>query len=86
MLHTDTLKETLARQNITMQSFDVTTGGKNPGNQGQNQHAWRELAQQQHQQQLWTSPRGYLSARADAPSGLAAYQKQQGHSLLDIHY
>jgi flagellar hook-length control protein FliK len=83
--HTDALKESLARQNITMESFDVTTGGKGSGNQGQNQNAWSELAKQQ-QQQSWTSPRGYHAAQADLPSGQAAYQRQQGQSMLDIHY
>lgn len=84
--HTEALKESLARQNITMQSFDVTTGGKGSGNQGQNQNAWRELAQQQQQQQSWASPRGYITAQADIPSGRAAHPKLQGQSMLDIHY
>lgn len=85
VLHTDALKESLARQNITMESFDVTTGGKGSGNQGQNQNAWRELAKQQNQQQLWASPRGYQTAQADLPSS-QLYQRQQGETMLDIHY
>ena len=84
--HVDALKESLARQNITMESFDVTTGGKGSGNQGQNQNAWRELAKQQQQQQLWASPRGYATAQADSPSGAALPQRRQGQSMLDIHY
>ena len=85
--HVDTLKESLARQNITMESFDVTTGGKGSGNQGQNQNAWRELVkQQQQQQQFWTSPRGYATAQADSLSGVAMQQRLQGQSMLDIHY
>ena len=84
--HTDALKDSLARQNITMESFDVTTGGKGSGNPGQNQNAWRELAKQQQQQQFWTAPRGYQSAQADLTSGRTAYQKPQGQSMLDIHY
>lgn len=85
MQHTDALKESLARQNIKMESFDVTTGGKGSGNQGQNQNAWRELAKQQNQQQLWTSPRGYHTAQADLPTG-PVYQRQLGQTMLDIHY
>ena len=84
--HSDVLKESLARQNITMESFDVSTGGKGSGNQGQNQSAWRELAKQQQQQQSWTSPRGYHTAQADVPSDQTAYQRQQGQTMLDIHY
>lgn len=84
--HTDALKESLARQNITMESFDVTTGGKGSGNQGQNQGAWRELAKQQQQQQFWSSTRGYQTAQPDLSSGHASFQRQQGQSMLDIHY
>ena len=85
ILHTDALKESLARQNITMESFDVTTGGKGSGGQGQNHNAWRELAKQQQQQHLWTSPRGYNTAQADLPSSQTLH-RQQGLSMLDIHY
>jgi hypothetical protein len=86
--HTGALKESLARQNITMESFDVTTGGKGSENQGQgqNQTAWRELAKQQQQQRFWTSPRGYQVAQTDIPVNSTGYLKQQGHSMLDIHY
>lgn len=83
--HTDALKESLARQNITMESFDVTTGGKGSGNQGQNHNAWRELERQQQQQQFWTSTRGYHTAQAD-PLPAQVYQRQQGQAMLDIHY
>jgi flagellar hook-length control protein FliK len=86
VLHADALKESLARQNITMESFDVTTGGKGSGGQGQNQNAWRELAKGQQQQQLWSSPRGYNTAQTDLPSGHGAYQREQGQTMLDIHY
>lgn len=86
VLHADALKDSLGRQNIIMESFDVTTGGKGSGNQGQNQNAWRELAKQQQQQQFWGGSRGYAVAQADLPAGNAAYMKQQGQSMLDIHY
>lgn len=85
--HTDSLKESLARQNISMESFDVTTGGKGSGNQNQqNQQAWRELVKQQQLQQFWTSPRGYNMAQADLPAEQMAYQKPLMDSMLDIHY
>ena len=90
MQNADSLKESLARQNITMESFDITTGGKGSANQGQNQNAWRELMQQQQQQQqqrqFWTSPRGYAVAQSNSPSVSAMHQGRQGQSMLDIHY
>lgn len=86
MQHADTLKETLARQNITMESFDVTSGGKGSDGQGQNQQAWRELARQQQMQQFWTSPRGYHPVQAGLPSVTAALRQRVGQSMLDIHY
>lgn len=85
VLHAEALKESLARQNITVESFDVTTNGKGSGNQGQNQNAWRELAKQQ-EQESWMAPRGYQTARADLPTGQRVYQRQQGEKMLDIHY
>jgi flagellar hook-length control protein FliK len=84
--HTEALRESLARQNITMESFDVTTGGKGSGGQGQNQSAWREMVKQQQQQQFWSSSRNYQTSQANLEPGLATYQKQQGESMLDIHY
>ncbi len=83
--HTDALKESLARQNITMESFDVTTGGKGSEYQGQNQSAWRELAKQQ-QQQFWTSTGGNRTSPANISSGQLAYQNKTEHKMLDIHY
>jgi len=90
MQNVDTLKESLARQNITMESFDITTGGKGSANQGQNQNAWRELMQQQQQQQqqqqFLASTRGYAVAQSNSPSESAMQQTRQGESMLDIHY
>ncbi len=90
MQNADTLKESLARQNITMESFDITTGGKGSANQGQNQNAWRELMQQQQQQQqqqqFLASSRGYAVAQSNSPSESVMQQTRQGESMLDIHY
>lgn len=85
-LNADALKESLARQNITMESFDVTTGenGRGSENWGENLNAWQELANRQ-QEQFWTSNRGFQTAQTViAPK--AAYKKQPGYSMLDIHY
>lgn len=85
--NTDALKESLARQNITMESFDVTTGekGTGSGNRGQNLMTWQELANQQQQQPFWTS-RGFQTASTALPLEHLAYQRQDGYSMLDIHY
>ena len=85
--HTDALKESLSRQNITMTSFDVSTGGgKGSGNQGTNQNAWREMAKQQQQQQFWKSNRDYRVAEADVPAAGSGYQRLRDNGMLDIHY
>jgi len=83
--HSDSLKETLARQNITVESFDVTTNGRGAGNPGQNQDAWRELARQK-QQQLWASTGGYALPQMNVTLNPAAYQAKNEHAMLDIHY
>ncbi|KAA0889744.1 flagellar hook-length control protein FliK [Oryzomonas rubra] len=87
--NTDSLKESLARQNISMESFDVTTAGRggagNPG-QGQQQNAWREFAEQK-QQSAWLSSGGYrLPDTATAVSSQLAYQTPSQHTMVDLHF
>lgn len=87
--NTDSLKESLARQNISMESFDVTTAGRggagNPG-QGQQQNAWREFAEQK-QQNAWLSSGGYrLPDTAAAVSSQLAYQTSSQHTMVDLHF
>ncbi|MDA8429064.1 MAG: flagellar hook-length control protein FliK [Geobacteraceae bacterium] len=86
MQHTDALKESLSRQNIKMDSFEVTTGGNGAGDsgRGQGQGNWRELAQQR-QQNAWMPDGGYRLAKQAAPS-LAAYQAKSDHMMVDLHY
>jgi flagellar hook-length control protein FliK len=82
--HADSLRETLAKQNITVESFNVTTGGdRNPS--GRDQSDWRELARQQ-QQNLWMSSGGYRVPKPAAPVMAAMYQSSSNNSMLDIHY
>ncbi|KAB0671646.1 hypothetical protein F6V30_03460 [Oryzomonas sagensis] len=87
--NTDSLKESLARQNISMESFDVSTAGRggagNPG-QGQQQNAWREFAEQK-QQNAWLSSGGYrLPDTATAVSSQLAYQTPSRHTMVDLHF
>jgi len=84
MQHTDALKESLSRQNIKMESFDVTTGGNSTADGGRNQGDWRELAQQR-QQNAWMPDGGYRLARQAAPA-MAAYQAKSEHAMVDLHF
>jgi len=80
--HTDSLKESLARQNISMQSFTVTTG--NPG-QKQQQGDWRESGRQQ--QNVWmTSSSGYQTADKGLVAARLAYQTASPHTMVDLHF
>jgi flagellar hook-length control protein FliK len=84
MQHTDALKESLSRQNITMDSFEVTTGGNGSAESGRNQGAWRELAQQR-QYNTWMPDGGYRLAQQVSPA-LAAYQAKSEHTMVDLHF
>lgn len=82
--HSDSLKDSLSRQNITVESFDVTSNGRGSGNPAQSQDSWRELARQK--QQSWTSSGGYRLPQMDASPNMLAYQAKNEHAMLDIHY
>lgn len=83
--HTDALKESLARQNITMESFDVTAGGNGTADSGRGQQGdWRELAQQR-QLKAWMPEGGYRMARQELPATVA-YQAKSAHSMVDMHF
>lgn len=84
MQHTDALKESLSRQNIKMESFDVTTGGNGSADSGRGQGGWRELAQQR-QQNAWMPEGGYRLAKQTEPV-MAAYQVKSEHTMVDLHF
>lgn len=84
MKHTDALKESLSRQNIKMDSFEVTTGGNGASDSGRGQGSWRELAQQR-QHNAWIPDGGYRLAAQAAPD-IAAYQVKSEHTMVDLHY
>jgi flagellar hook-length control protein FliK len=82
--HSESLRETLAKQNITMESFNVSTGGN--GNQsGRNQNDWREL-ELQRQQNAWMASGGYRTPEQAAPSLAAVYQARPEHAMVDLHF
>lgn len=85
--YSDTLKESLASQNITMETFDVSTGNNRngAGSYGQNQAGWQELAHQR-QQAAWRSSGGYrLSDTPEVPKN-PMYLASTEHSMLDVHF
>ncbi|MDK9719345.1 MAG: flagellar hook-length control protein FliK, partial [Trichlorobacter sp.] len=79
----DDLKETLARQNIKVDSFNVTMSSN--GNQSQQSQDWRQMMPEQHQQ----SPSQYASrtnpnsGKIEAPMQYFAPQYQ---STLDVRF
>lgn len=85
--NTDSLKESLARQNISMESFNVTTNGRGAGNpgQGQQQNGWREFAQQK-QQNAWMQSGGYRLPEAASVPSQVAYQRPSPHTMVDLHF
>lgn len=84
--HSDSLKESLARQNIAVESFDVTANGRGSGNSGHNQDAWKELARQKQQQHFWSSNSGYHPEPLESQKNPLAYRAGNEQAMLDIHY
>lgn len=80
----DELKETLARQNIKVDSFNVTTGN---GNQSQQQSAdWRQMAQEQRQYQPhYASLRTKGSAVVEGETSMK-YFVPQYQSTIDVRF
>lgn len=85
--HSDTLKESLASQNITMESFDVSTGSNRNGSPsyGQNHAEWQELARQR-QDAAWQSSGGYRQTSTPAILKNPVYLASAEHSMLDVHF
>ena len=80
----DELKETLARQNIKVDSFNVTTGN---GHQPQHQSAdWRQMAQEQRQHQPhYASLRTKGSAVVEVETSMK-YFVPQYQSTIDVRF
>jgi flagellar hook-length control protein FliK len=87
MKHADTLKETLSRQNITMETFDVSTGSNKNGfgSNGQSQANWQELARQQ-QNSAWNASGGYRINDVPEIPQRPLYQASTEHSMVDVHF
>ncbi|BCS55822.1 flagellar hook-length control protein FliK [Geobacter sp. SVR] len=84
--HVDSLKESLSRQNITMDKFSVTSGGSEAGSQhGGTQGDWRELARNRQAQQ-WLASGGYRIPTAEIASAQPVYFARTDQSMLDLHF
>ncbi|ABL01025.1 flagellar hook-length control protein FliK [Pelobacter propionicus] len=86
--HSDTLKESLANQNITMETFDVSTGSNRNGapSYGQGQTDWQGLARQRQQQAALHSSGGYHQSDTPVFPNKAVYLASEEHSMLDVHF
>jgi flagellar hook-length control protein FliK len=86
--HSDTLKESLANQNIKMETFDVSTGSNRNGapSYGQGQADWQELARQRQQQAALHSSGGYHQSDTAVIPNKAVYLASEEHSMLDVHF
>jgi flagellar hook-length control protein FliK len=81
----DELKETLARQNIKVDSFNVTTG--NNGNQSQQQSAdWRQMAPEQRQYQPQYASSRTSGTAAEGFGTSMQYFAPQYQSTLDVRF
>ena len=82
--NSDSLKESLARQNISMSSFDVSTGNNGGSRQGTSS-GWEQLAQQR-QSNSWM-PSGYhTGGQEEVVRNMPVYLARQEHAMVDLHY
>ena len=84
MQQADNLKESLARQNITMESFDVVTSNGQRGFE-QNDRGWKQLAQQNFMAGSSAGGYRYRVPEADI-SAVPQYGMQKQYTMVDVHY
>jgi flagellar hook-length control protein FliK len=85
--HVDSLKESLSRQNISIDKFNVTTGGGGgAGNQANhNAQAWSQLAQSRQAPQ-WLLSGGYRTPLVETVPLTPMYVAQTEHAMVDLHF
>jgi flagellar hook-length control protein FliK len=85
--NSDTLKESLAKQNIKMDSFSVSSGSNSndslAGRNDRNQNEWQELSRNRQANQ-WLQG-GYNLPKDFIPEKLA-YNQQVEYGMLNVHY
>ena len=84
MQQSENLKESLARQNVNMDSFDVVMSGGERGFE-QNNRGWKQLAQQQFM--AGTSDGAYRNQVPDLDTDVVPrYGTQKQYAMVDVHY
>jgi flagellar hook-length control protein FliK len=85
--HSDSLKESLARQNINMEKFEVTGGssGTTTGQGAYSQSEWREMAKNRQNQQ-WLASGGYRTSTPETGKQAPVYFARSEKSTLDLHF
>lgn len=84
MQQADNLKESLARQNITMESFDVVTSNGQRGFE-QNDRGWKQLAQQNFMAGSSAGGYRYRAPEADI-AAVPQYGMHKQYTMVDVHY
>ncbi|OHB25267.1 MAG: hypothetical protein A2X79_00675 [Desulfuromonadaceae bacterium GWB2_53_15] len=81
--HSESLRETLAKQNITMESFNVVTSGGQRGFE-QNDRGWKQLAQQQF---MAGTSSGYRYKIPEVDLAVVPqYGTSKQYAMVDVHY
>jgi flagellar hook-length control protein FliK len=85
--NSDTLKDSLAKQNIKMDSFSVSSDSNSndslAGRNGRNQNEWQELTRNRQANQWLQS--GYNLPKDFIPQKLA-YNQQTEYGMLNVHF
>jgi flagellar hook-length control protein FliK len=85
--NSDTLKDSLAKQNIKMDSFNVSSGSNGndglAGRNGRNQNEWQELTRNRQATQ-WLQ--GEYNLPKDFIPQKLAYNQQTEYGMLNVHY
>ncbi len=84
MQQADNLKESLARQNINMESFDVVTSNGQRGFE-QNDRGWKQLAQQNFMAGSSAGGYRYRAPEVDI-AAVPQYGMQKQYTMVDVHY
>ena len=82
--NSNALKDALARQNITMNSFDVSTGSNGNGSSAFAREDWRELVQQQ--RAPWDFAGDYRADTMNTKPQPGVYGLPVEHSMVDLHF